>query len=54
MVKDEGFLNQRQDAIAAAAITSGVTKVIMGSGRKVTFIGLSNIAYFVFKKLSAL
>lgn len=35
VVKDEEFLSQRQDAIAAAADTSGVTKVIKGSGRQV-------------------
>ncbi len=35
VVKDEEFLNQRQDAIAAASDASGVTKVIKGSGRQV-------------------
>ena len=35
VVKDEEFLSQRQDAIAAAADASGVTKVIKGSGRQV-------------------
>ncbi|XP_046447616.1 tudor domain-containing protein 3-like isoform X2 [Daphnia pulex] len=34
VVKDEEFLSQRQDAIAAAADASGVTKVIKGSGRQ--------------------
>lgn len=34
VVKDEEFLSQRQDAIAAAADASGVIKVIKGSGRQ--------------------
>lgn len=37
IVKDEEFLSQRQDAIAAAASASGVTKVIRGSGRHVNY-----------------
>jgi tudor domain-containing protein 3 len=42
VVKDEEFLSQRQDAIAAAADASGVTKVIKGSGRQVITFFLSS------------
>ena len=35
VIKDEEFLSQRKDAIAAVAATSGVQKVIKGSGRQV-------------------
>lgn len=36
LVKDEEFLNQRQEAIAAAAEAGpGVNKIIKGSGRQV-------------------
>lgn len=35
VVKDEEFLSQRKDAIAAVAGASGVHKVIKGSGRQV-------------------
>jgi len=34
VVKDEEFLNQRQEAISAAGC--GVNKIIKGSGRQVT------------------
>jgi hypothetical protein len=37
VVKDEEFLSQRKDAIAAVAGASGVHKVIKGSGRQVLF-----------------
>ena len=36
IVKDEEFLNQRQEAIAAAAGGSGINKIIKGSGRQVS------------------
>lgn len=42
-VQDEGFLSQRQDAIAAAADNSGVTKVIKGSGRQVSCLLFRNV-----------
>ena len=35
VIKDEEFLSQRKDAIAAVAASSGVQKVIKGSGRQV-------------------
>jgi len=35
VVRDEEFLSQRKDAIAAVASASGVHKVIKGSGRQV-------------------
>lgn len=34
-VADEGFLSQRQDAIAAAAQTNAAISVVKGSGKKV-------------------
>lgn len=37
-VADEGFLSQRQDAIAAAAQSNASTSIFKGSGKKVRFV----------------